>query len=149
MLDDYWGDVRATIELDIEQFGPDALRGLDEFSHLEVVYLLHKVDEQEIVTTARRPRDRPDLPLVGIFADRSKYHSNRIGASRCKILAVRGTNVEVEGLDAVDGTPILDLKPWVRELAPRVWIRQPDWVFQVLQNYYKKESERPKPGSSA
>ena len=112
-IDDDWGASRATIALDPDQFTPDALAGLADFSHAEVIFLFDKVPDDKIETGARHPRGRADWPLVGIFAQRGKNRPNRIGLTTCRIVAVDGLSVEVEGLDAIDGTPVLDIKPYV------------------------------------
>lgn len=134
-IDDDWGDVEATIELDA-RFGPEALRGLDAFSHVEVVYRFHRVDESSVHTGARRPRGNPDWPEVGIFAQRGKDRPNRIGVSVCDLVAVDGTTLRVRGLDAIDGTPVLDLKPYLRQFAPRGEVRQPAWVDELMAGYF-------------
>lgn len=134
-VDDDWGPVEATIALD-ERFGPDALRGLDAFSHVEVVFVFHRVDEDVVHTGARRPRGNPDWPEVGIFAQRGKDRPNRIGVSVCSLVAVSGTTVTVRGLDAIDGTPVLDLKPYLRQFAPRGDVRQPAWVDELMAGYF-------------
>lgn len=134
-IDDDWGGVEATVELDAA-FGPDAVRGLDAFSHVEVVYLFHRVDESSVHTGARRPRGNPDWPEVGIFAQRGKDRPNRIGVSVCDLVAVDGTTLRVRGLDVIDGTPVLDLKPYLRQFAPRGEVRQPAWVDELMAGYF-------------
>ena len=86
-IDDDWGDVRSEIVLD-DRFPTDALTGLDEFSHLEVVYRFDQVDEATITVGARHPRGRSDWPRVGIFAQRAKGRPNRIGVTTCEIVDV-------------------------------------------------------------
>lgn len=134
--DDDWGGSRAVIELDGEQFAAEALAGLDAFSHLEVVYVFDRVDEARIVTGARHPRGNPDWPKVGVFAQRAKARPNRIGVGVCRILKVGGLRVEVEGLDAIDGTPVLDLKPVMTGFAPRGEVREPDWAKALMAGYW-------------
>jgi tRNA (adenine37-N6)-methyltransferase len=134
--DDDWGPVEATIELDAARFEPDALAGLDGFSHLEVVYQFHLVDEATITTGARHPRERSDWPLVGIFAQRGRSRPNRLGVTVCELLGVEGLHVQVRGLDAIDGTPVLDLKPYMREFAPRGTTVQPEWATELMQGYW-------------
>ena len=85
---------------------------------------------------ARHPRGNPDWPRVGIFAQRGKDRPNRLGVSRCELLAVDGTAVRVRGLDAVDGTPVLDLKPWMAEFGPRGDMRQPAWASELMRGYW-------------
>lgn len=124
-IDDNWGASRATIELDPARFGPDALAGLADFSHLEVIFLFDRVAPEKIEHGARHPRGRQDWPLVGIFAQRGKNRPNRLGLCTCRIVAVQGLAVEVEGLDAIDGTPVLDLKPVMRAFLPRGEVLEP------------------------
>ena len=114
LRDDDWAAERATIRLDPLRFTPEALRGLDAFSHVEVLYRFDRVDPAGVHTGARRPRGNPAGPEAGIFAQRAEDRPNRLGTSVCRLLAVRGLDVDVEGLDAVDGTPVLDLKPCIR-----------------------------------
>lgn len=135
-IDDDWGAVEAAIELDAAQFGPDALLSLDAFSHLEVVFHFHAAPEEEISAGARRPRGRTDWPRVGIFAQRGKGRPNRIGVTVCQILDVQGLTVRVRGLDAIDGTPVLDLKPVMRGFLPRGELREPDWATELMQDYW-------------
>ncbi|UKK83585.1 SAM-dependent methyltransferase [Sphingopyxis sp. BSN-002] len=137
-IDDDWGASRATIALDAANFTPDALAGLADFSHAEVIFLFDKVPDEKIETGARHPRNRADWPLVGIFAQRGKNRPNRIGLTTCRIVAVDGLSVEVEGLDAIDGTPVLDIKPVMVEFLPRGDVRQPDWSHELMQGYWVK-----------
>ena len=95
-FDDDWDAVESAIELDAS-FGAAALRGLAEFSHIEVVYLFHLVDPATVTTDARRPRGNTGWPEVGIFAQRGKSRPNRIGISTCRLLGVDGTRVRVRG----------------------------------------------------
>ena len=134
-IDDDWGEIESTIQLDAA-FEAESLRGLAEFSHVEVVYLFHLVDLSSIVTDARRPRDNPSWPEVGIFAQRPKNRPNRIGLATCELLGVEGTVVRLRGLDAIDGTPVLDIKPFMSEFAPRGTVRQPTWSHELMANYY-------------
>ena len=134
--DDDWGASRCRLELDATKFKPDALSALDRFSHAEVLFVFDRVKDDEIVLGARHPRGRKDWPLVGIFAQRGKNRPNRIGVCVCKIISVDGTAVEVEGLDAIDGTPIIDIKPVMREFLPRGEIRQPEWASELMKAYW-------------
>ena len=135
--DDIWGGVKCRIDLDSSRFTPDCLLGLADFSHVEVVFLFHRVAESEIATESRHPRNRPDWPKVGIFAQRGKNRPNRIGVTICRLLAVEEVSLEVEGLDAIDGTPVLDIKPYMQEFAPRGEIRQPKWVNELMRGYWE------------
>jgi len=134
-VDDDWGPVEATIELD-ERFPADALAGLEDFSHLDVVFVFDQVDPDAVNVGARRPRGNPDWPEVGIFAQRAKARPNRIGVTTCDLVSVDGRTVVVRGLDAIDGTPVLDLKPHVVEFGPRGEIREPAWMTELMQGYW-------------
>lgn len=133
--DDDWGVVEATIVID-PRFGEEALAGLDAFSHLEVVFVFHLVDESAVAIGARRPRGNLEWPEVGIFAQRAKDRPNRIGVSRCELLGIDSRELRVRGLDAVDGTPVLDVKPWMQEFAPRGDVRQPAWSRELMARYW-------------
>ena len=135
-IDDDWGTSRARLELDAARFEADALAGLDGFSHVEVVYLFDKVADDKIVAGARHPRGRKDWPLVGIFAQRGKARPNRLGVTVCRIIAVEGRGVEVEGLDAIDGTPILDIKPVLKGFLPRGEVVEPAWATELMKDYW-------------
>ncbi len=135
-IDDDWGHSRARIELDAARFGPEALFGLADFSHAEIVFVFDQITEDQITTGARRPRGREDWPLVGIFAQRGRNRPNRLGVSVCKVIAVDGLTLEVEGLDAIDGTPVLDIKPVMAEFQPRGDIRQPAWSTELMEGYW-------------
>jgi len=134
-VDDDWGPVEATIVLD-DRFPADALAGLEDFSHLDVVFVFDQVDADSVNVGARRPRGNPDWPEVGIFAQRAKARPNRIGVTTCDLVGVDGRTVTVRGLDAIDGTPVLDLKPHVVEFGPRGEVREPTWIKELMAGYW-------------
>ncbi len=133
--DDAWGASRARIELE-PRFGPESLAGLADFSHAEVVFLFDQVAEDAVVTGARHPRERSDWPAVGIFAQRGRVRPNRLGVSICAIVAVDGSGVEVAGLDAIDGTPVLDIKPVMQGFLPRGPLVEPAWAEAIMKDYW-------------
>ena len=135
--DDYWGDEQARITL-VDAIPAEALAGLDAFSHIEVIYSFHQVDAAKIVTGARHPRNNTAWPKVGTFAQRGKNRPNRLGSTICKLLAVDGRSLRVSELDAIDGTPVLDIKPVMLEFLPRAEVRQPVWSVELMQHYWKK-----------
>ena len=139
-VDDDWGPIEATITLD-ERFDPSSLAGLEAFSHVEVVYLFDRVDPDRVQTAARRPRGNPDWPEVGIFAQRAKGRPNRLGVTRCELLTVAAREVRVRGLDAIDGTPVLDLKPHMTEFDARGPVRQPAWSHELMAGYWGVPSD--------
>ncbi len=134
--DDDWGQSRARIDLDPARFDAEALLGLDAFSHVEVVYVFDRVSDDQIVSGARHPRGNKAWPKVGIFAQRGKNRPNRIGVTVCDIVSVSGLSLEVRGLDAIDGTPVLDLKPVMAGFAPRGPHREPDWAREIMKDYW-------------
>ena len=133
--DDFWGGEKAYITLTGE-FTAEALQGLTSFSHVEVIYLFHEVEPSRIVTGARHPRNNQSWPAVGIFAQRGKNRPNRIGSTICRVIGVEGTRLTVSELDAIDKTPVLDIKPVMSEFLPRHPVRQPDWSHELMREYW-------------
>src|SRR5687767_14652532 len=116
--DDDWAAVTSRIVL--ETWVPEeALHGLTDFSHVEVLFVFHLVDEEKPISWTRHPRGNTAWPSVGILAQRGKDRPNRLGLCTAKIAGVEGRALLVEGLDAIDGTPVLDLKPVMQEFLPR------------------------------
>jgi tRNA-Thr(GGU) m(6)t(6)A37 methyltransferase TsaA len=136
-VDDDWGSSEATIVLDNDRFSPDAVAGLNSFSHLDVVYVFHLVEPEAVNVGARRPRGRTDWPEVGIFAQRAKARPNRIGVTTCELVGVDGLELRVRGLDAIDGTPVLDIKPHMAEFGPRGHVREPAWARELMTTYWE------------
>ena len=135
-IDDDWGAVEATIELDGGRLGPDATAGLDEFSHIEVVFLFDRVPADEITRGRAVPGAASDWPAVGILAQRAKGRPNRIGVTVCELVAVDDLTLAVRGLDAIDGTPVLDIKPYMPAFGPRGALRQPAWAEELMRDYW-------------
>jgi tRNA-Thr(GGU) m(6)t(6)A37 methyltransferase TsaA len=138
LRDDDWGGVESRIVLEA-RFEADALEGIEAFSHVEVLFHFHRVDPAKIVSGARHPRNREDWPAVGIFAQRGKNRPNRIGSTIARVLGRDGRALRVAELDAVDGTPVLDLKPVMREFLPREAVRQPGWSTELMRRYWTSE----------
>ncbi|MGE5500554.1 MAG: SAM-dependent methyltransferase [Ignavibacteriales bacterium] len=134
-VDDDWGQSRARIEL-APHIPGEALAGLSDFSHAEIVFVFNKVTPDQIVTGARRPRGNPEWPLVGIFAQRGKNRPNRLGVSVCKIVGVEGRSLVVDGLDAIDGTPVVDIKPVLKGFLPQGEVREPAWATEIMKDYW-------------
>lgn len=135
-IDDNWDSISATIELDEARFDREALMGLDAFSYVEVLFLFDQVKPEKIVDGARHPRGREDWPKVGIFAQRGKNRPNRIGTTICRVVAVDGTRLHVAGLDAIDGTPVLDIKPVMSGFLPRGDVTEPAWAREIMKAYW-------------
>ncbi|HEX3596024.1 MAG TPA: SAM-dependent methyltransferase [Polyangiaceae bacterium] len=137
LADDDWGDVRSVIEL-APGLAPDSLTGLEDFSHVEVLFFFDRVGEGELEFRSRRPRGNPAWPLVGIFAQRGKNRPNRLGSCITRVAEQRGNALHVLGLDAIDGTPVIDLKPVMKEFLPREDVRQPPWSVELMRDYWKR-----------
>ncbi len=135
-IDDDWGSSRATMELDATQVGANALVGLDAFSHAEIIFLFDRAPDENIKQGARHPRGCEDWPLTDIFAQRGKNRPNRLGVTVCRMASVEGSRLNVEGLDAIDGTPVIDIKPVMREFLPRGEVRQPEWASELMAAYW-------------
>lgn len=133
--DDHWGSIESCITL-TNDFGPEALAGIETFSHVEVLFLMDRLDPNQVVVGARHPRDNPAWPAVGVFAQRAKGRPNRIGATIASVVRVEDRQLTVRNLDAIDGTPVLDIKPVMREFLPRAPVRQPDWAGELMINYW-------------
>ncbi|AEI38378.1 MAG: SAM-dependent methyltransferase [Zymomonas mobilis subsp. pomaceae] len=136
ITDDNWGGVISTIVIDSEVLPCEALLGLDQFSHIEVIFYFDRVPLQKIQYGTRRPRGRSDWPEVGILAQRGKGRPNLMGVSRCQLLSVEAFSLKVRGLDAIDGTPIIDIKPYMAEFGPIGTVIQPEWSHEVMKDYY-------------
>ena len=134
--DDNWDACRAVIALDPDRFTPASLHGLEAFSHVEIVFVFDQVDDNDITAEARHPRGRTDWPEVGIFAQRGRNRPNRLGVSTCRLVSVQGLRLEVQGLDAVHGTPVLDVKPVMRGFLPRGAHREPAWATEIMAHYW-------------
>jgi len=135
-VDDNWDEVEARIELDETRFTAEALLGLSDFSHVEVVFVFDRVGDAEISFDARHPRGRKDWPRVGIFAQRGKNRPNRIGVSVCRIVDVKGTSVRIRGLDAIDNSPVLDIKPVISGFIARGELTEPAWAKAIMESYW-------------
>ncbi len=133
--DDAWGPVEAELEL-APHLPPEALQGLDAFSHVMVVFHFDRIDPAQVSTGARRPRGNPAWPEVGIFAQRGSPRPNRLGVTTCEVRGVDGRRLLVRGLDAVDGTPVVDLKPVMAGFEPRGAIREPAWAGEIMAAYW-------------
>ena len=138
-IDDDWGGTESVILLD-PRFEEDALAGLESFSHVEVLFVFDRVDPAKIVSGARHPRNNRDWPAVGIFAQRGKNRPNRLGSTICRVVRREGRRLVVAALDAIDGTPVIDLKPVMREFLPREAVRQPEWVGELMQAYWNESA---------
>jgi tRNA-Thr(GGU) m(6)t(6)A37 methyltransferase TsaA len=139
--DDNRGSRISVIEL-LDPLTEEALDGLEDFSHAEVIFFFDRVDEHSVETGARHPRNNPNWPRVGILAQRGRNRPNRLGATIVRIIGHSGRTLTVEGLDALDGTPVIDIKPVMREFLPHGEIRQPAWVSELMKNYWDNKGTK-------
>lgn len=133
--DNFWGKVVTTIVLN-NTVPEDSLLGIESFSHLEIIYYFHQVDESKIIYGARHPRNDKTLPKVGIFAQRGKNRPNRLGLTTVKLLERSGKQLKVVGLDCINETPILDIKPVMKQFLPNGEIIEPQWTEKIMKNYW-------------
>jgi tRNA-Thr(GGU) m(6)t(6)A37 methyltransferase TsaA len=133
-IDCGWGDVIARVVL-LPPYRP-GLKGLEGFSHAIVATFLHEArfDPQHGLT--RRPRGLAEMPEVGIFAQRAKDRPNSIGLTAVAIVEVRSDSIVVRGLDAIDGTPVLDIKPYVPQYDRIESPATPEWMDRLMKGYF-------------
>lgn len=120
-----WGEIVSEIVIDSSL--AEALEGLEGFSHILVLYWMHRITSQEVPLKVH-PMGRKDLPLVGLFATRAPVRLNRIGQTTVKLIERQGNILRVKGLDALDGTPVLDIKPYIPRADLAAGVTVPDWV---------------------
>lgn len=133
-VDDNWSEIISEITL-AEDIPTEALNSIDDFSHLEILYYFDKVNKDDIVFSGH-PRGNPDYPLVGIFGQRKKDRPNTIGLCTVELIKHMNRTLIVKNLDAIDGTPIIDIKPVFKEFQAVSSIKQPDWVADLMKNYW-------------
>lgn len=133
--DDYWGDVISEIEL-AEDVPAMAFDGIDTFSHLEIIFYFDQADPGKAVYK-QHPRGNPDWPEVGIFAQRKSDRPNRLGLTVAELMGRKERVIRVKNLDAINGTPVLDIKPVIREFLPPGNTRQPAWCSELMKDYWQ------------
>lgn len=133
--DDYWGSVISEIEL-VPGIPAKAFDGVDSYSHLEIIFYFDKADRSKAVFHGH-PRGNTAWPAVGIFAQRKRDRPNAIGITIAELVKREGNKIWVKYLDAIDGTPVLDIKPVLKEFLPAGEIKQPDWSHELMQQYWK------------
>ncbi len=137
LSDDHWGSIISEIEL-AEGIPSASLDGIDAFSHVEIIFYFNKCEENGVVFSGH-PRGNPAWPRVGIFSQRKKDRPNHLGLTIAAIVARNERTLTVKNLDAIDGTPVLDIKPVARQfLADVNDVRQPVWMDELMQDYWKE-----------
>ncbi|MFT3701113.1 MAG: SAM-dependent methyltransferase [Agriterribacter sp.] len=133
-IDDNWSEIISEIILS-DDIPEEAFNNISQFSHLEIIYFFDKVNDDAIVFSGR-PRGNPAYPLMGIFAQRKKDRPNRIGLCTVTLVSHHERTLRVKNLDAIDGTPILDIKPVFKSFQPEGTITEPSWVAELMKNYW-------------
>jgi len=134
-LDDNWDDIVSTVELAAD-VPSEALRGLSDFSHVEIVFFADWAEDVPPAPWHRRPRGNETWPDVGVFAQRNKDRPNRILLTTVQLDEVGERFLRVRGLDGIDGTPVLDIKPVFHWSVPRGEVRAPRWSEELGENYF-------------
>lgn len=132
-IDDKWSSVESIIQL-ADDLPDECLDGIDEFSHLEIIYHFDKSAKTFI--GSEHPRENKDYPKVGIFAQRKKDRPNHIGAAIVNLIHREGRKLVVKNLDAINETPIIDIKPVFSEYLPKGEVKQPKWTKDLMKNYW-------------
>lgn len=133
-IDENWGMVTSSILLNPNYAG--ALLGLEEFSHAIIITYLHQARYEKLKHLQRRPRNLATMPKVGIFAQRAKDRPNPIGITAVEIIDVGNDYLEVKGLDAIDKTPVIDIKPYFPQYDKVDAAVVPEWVNRLMENYF-------------
>ena len=133
-VDRDWGKVVS--EIHIEREFADGLIGIDSFSHVVVVFEMHQSSWTPTTDLVRRPQGHADMPLIGIFAQRARHRPNPIGITSVRLLAVEGDSLRVRGLDAIDETPVLDIKPYFPQYDCVADAHTPGWVSELMVGYF-------------
>lgn len=139
--DDFQGGVESVIRLD-ENYPLETLQGIGEFSHLTVIWRFHLASPDDVALHARSPRGEARWPATGTFVHRNHRRPNQLATSYPRLLHVDGRDLHVTDLDAVDGTPVIDIAPYFREMGPRGEIHQPAWPTEMLDQYWAAASAR-------
>ena len=126
-----WKEVISEIEVDNRY--EQALDQLDDFSHIIVLFWMNKVPSEKPASFKIHPRRRKDLPLVGVFASRSPVRPNPIGVTVVRLLKRTNNILSVQGLDAIDGTPVIDIKPFIPENDSTPESKTPAWVKKLIE----------------
>ncbi len=134
-IDDNWSEIISEIEL-TDDIPTEVFSHISDFSHLEIIFYFDKVQDDKIIFSGR-PRGNPNYPIVGILGQRKKGRPNKIGLCTVELLEHNGRKILVKNLDAINETPVLDIKPVFKEFQPVGIIRQPEWVSDLMKNYWK------------
>jgi len=133
--DDNWASVISEIEL-ASHIITAAFDGIEAFSHLEIIFYMNAVKDEKAKAQSRHPRNNKSLPEIGTFAQRNKNRPNKLGLTTVELVKRDGRKLLVKRLDAINGTPILDIKPVLKAFEPEGEIREPNWVNIIMEKYW-------------
>ncbi len=123
-----WGEIISDIV--VNSGLTEAVDNLNEFSHIIVLYWMHQVATGQLPTKVH-PMGKQELPLVGLFASRSPNRPNPVGKATVRLLQRRGNILKVKGLDAIDGTPVIDIKPYIPGYDSVINAKVPPWIIHL------------------
>lgn len=133
-VDENWGTVESKIVLEEDYRG--GFEGLADFSHAIILTFLHEAHFDAGKHLQRRPQGRDDMPPAGIFSQRAKNRPNPIGVTAVEIISVADDTLTVRGLDAINGTPVLDVKPYVPHFDRVDDPAVPQWIIRLMEDYF-------------
>ena len=131
-IDQGWSNVESSIVFRKDLM--PALSGLNEFSHVVIIFWMHQAKPTAVLV--RRPQNRKDMPEIGILSQRSKHRPNPIGITSVRLVKMNGCRIVVRGLDAINGTPVLDIKPYYPEYDCHPEAQVPEWVNCLMKDYF-------------
>ena len=133
--DDNWATIKSEIIL-ADYIPSEALDGIEAFSHLEIIFYMNQVSEAKAIARSRHPRNNLNLPKLGTYAQRNKSRPNKLGLTTACLLKKEDRKLIVSHLDAIDNTPILDIKPVMKAFEPKGEIIEPSWVKEIMKVYW-------------
>jgi len=133
--DDNWGAIISEIIL-ADHIVTDALDGIETFSHLYIIFYMDKVLDEKAKAQSRHPRNNLALPKLGTYAQRNKNRPNKLGLTTVELIERNDRMLKVKNLDALNGTPVLDIKPVMKEFQVKTEIQQPNWTKEIMKNYW-------------
>ncbi|MGO8968019.1 MAG: tRNA (N6-threonylcarbamoyladenosine(37)-N6)-methyltransferase TrmO [Myxococcaceae bacterium] len=134
LRDGPWGDVVSELHFTVAV--TRGLKGIEQFSHLLVLFFMHQVSDLPARDLVRRPGGRQDMPRIGIFAQRASSRPNALGVSVVPLISHKRHVLYVRGLDAFDGSPILDVKPYVADFDKARRAAEPEWMRRLMRGYF-------------
>jgi tRNA-Thr(GGU) m(6)t(6)A37 methyltransferase TsaA len=134
--DDHWGEEVSELIL-ADEIPSESLNGIENFSHLEIIFYFHLLKDDDVMFGLRHPRNKSEYPLTGIFAQRGSARPNKTGATIVQLIRRDSRALLVKGLDAVNGTPVIDIKPVMKEFLPFHEVRQPSWSTDLMKKYWQ------------